>query len=424
MPETDSLGIGFVGAGFITETFHADTLRGIRNAHAAGIYNPTREKAERVADSLREADCGDPSVADSVVDLTRDPDVDALWITSPNYVRVETVGDVVETVESGADLTGIAIEKPLARTVAEAREVIDLVESTDLAHAYLENQVYMPGVEKVRSLLWDGADATGRPYLARAAEEHAGPHSAWFWDGEKQGGGVLSDMMCHSHKVNKHLLERPGGGGGGDGNGLTPLAVTCDISTLKWTRGEYADRLADEFDVDYRSAPAEDYARATVYYETDDGEVVVGEATTSWCFVGSGLRLTVELLGPEYSGNINTLDSGTDVFFSSDVDDESGYVVEKQQAGQGQMPVVPDEVTTYGYLAQNRHVVDAFRDGENASEDLRDGLEVVELCMASYMAAERGERVVFDEVDLADYVPEPARGDFDPSPEGLTGENQ
>jgi len=438
MPETDSLGIGFVGAGFITETFHAETLRGIRDAHAAGIYNPTREKAERVADSLREAGCGDPSVAASVVDLTSNPDVDALWITSPNHVRVETVRQVVDTVESGADLTGIAIEKPLARTVAEAREIVDLVEDAGLAHAYLENQVYMPGVEKVRSLLWDGAEATGRPYLARAAEEHAGPHSAWFWDGERQGGGVLSDMMCHSHKLTKHLLEPPddedasdgdaidGGGDGGDaaGGDLTPLAVTCDVSTLKWTREEYADQLADEFDVDYRSAPAEDYARATVFYETDDGEVVVGEATTSWCFVGSGLRLTVELLGPEYSGNINTLDSGTDVFFSSDVDDESGYVVEKQQAGQGQMPVVPDEVTTYGYLAQNRHVVDAFRAGEHASEDLHDGLEVVELCMASYMAAERGERVVFDEADLADYVPEPARGDFDPSPEGLVGENR
>jgi predicted dehydrogenase len=250
-------------------------------------------------------------------------------------------------------------------------------------------------------------------------------------------------MMCHSHRVNRHLLERPDGHGdgadrsdgadesgdgtgrsdddGGGGGGLTPLAVTCDLSTLKWTRDEYADRLAEEYGVDYRDAPAEDYARATVFYETSDGEVVVGEATNSWCFVGSGLRITIELLGPEYSGTINTLDSGVDVFFSDDVEDESGYVVEKQQAGQGSMPVIPDEVTTYGYLAQNRHVVSAFRAGENAREDLHDGREVVELCMASYLAAERGERVVFDEVDLSGYVPEPARGDFDPSVEGLTG---
>jgi predicted dehydrogenase len=163
--------------------------------------------------------------------------------------------------------------------------------------------------------------------------------------------------------VNRHLLESR------TEDDLTPLAVSCDLSTLKWSREKYADRLADTYGVDYRSSPAEDYAQATVFYETDGGEVVVGEATNSWCFVGSGLRITIELLGPEYSGNINTLESGTNVFFSSDVEDESGYVVEKQQAGQGEMAVLPDEVTTCGYLAQNRHIVSAFR--VNVSTRLR-----------------------------------------------------
>jgi predicted dehydrogenase len=217
--------------------------------------------------------------------------------------------------------------------------------------------------------------------------------------------------------VNKHLLESA------TGEDLTPIAVSCDLSTLKWTRDQYADELAEEFDVDYRSEPSEDYAHATVFYETDDGEVVVGEATNSWCYVGTGLRITIELLGPEYSGTINTLESGTDVFFSSDVEDETGYVVEKQQAGQGEMPVIPDEANTYGYLQQNRHVVNAFREGEHAREDLHDGLEVVELCMASYKAAEEGERIALEDADLTEYVPEPARGEFDPSAEGLVGDD-
>ncbi|MCU4925524.1 Gfo/Idh/MocA family oxidoreductase [Halobacteria archaeon AArc-dxtr1] len=417
MPANDSLGIGFVGAGFITDTFHSETLRGIRHAHAAGVMNPTRSKAEALAEKLRGYECGDPTVHESVGELTRDPDVDALWITSPNFTRLETIEAVVEAVEDGADLDGIAIEKPLARNLAEAQEVVDLIESIDVNHAYLENQVFMPGIAKIKDLLWDSAEATGRPYLARSAEEHAGPHSAWFWQGDKQGGGVLSDMMCHCHKVNKHLLEAE------TGDDLTPLAVSCDLSTLKWTRDEYADRLAEDFDVDFQAEPTEDYAHATVFYETDDGEVVVAESTNSWCFVGKGLRITIELLGPEYSGNINTLDSGVNVFFSSEVEDDTGYVVEKQQAGQGEMAVIPDEVTTYGYLDQNRHVVSAFRNGENASEDLYDGLEIVELCMASYLSAERGERVAFDDVDLEEYVPEPARGEFDPSPSGMAGDD-
>lgn len=406
MTATDSLGIGFVGAGFITRTFHAESLRGIRNAHAAGVMNPTAEKAERVAAEVRVNDCGDPGVYDDLRELVRDPDVEALWVTSPNHVRVETVEAVVEEVEQGgAELTGIAIEKPLARTVDEAQRVVGLIEGADLAGAYLENQVHMPAVERMRELLWDGGD---RPYLARSAEEHAGPHSGWFWDPTKQGGGVLSDMMCHSHEVNRHLLSAPDS----EGESPTPIAVSADVSTLKWGQEGYAAELAEKYSLDYDERPGEDYARASVFYETPEGELVVGEATNSWCFVGEGLRITIELLGPEYSGNIDTLESGTDVFFSDQAGSE-GYTVEKQAASRGGLSVVPDEVTTYGYLAQNRRVVDSFLAGEDAREDLRDGLAVVELCMGSYKAAEEGQRIKLANTDLEGYVPEPARGEFE-----------
>lgn len=412
--EEDRLGVGFVGAGFITREFHATTFERIRDADVAGVMNPTVSKAEAVADSCREAGSGDPIATSDVRELVRHDGVDAVWVTSPNHTRVDTVSAIVEEVEQGrAELDGIAIEKPLARTVDEAREIVDLVDGTSLGEAYLENQVHMPGVERMKELLWDTAEGSGRPYLARSAEEHSGPHSAWFWDGEKQGGGVLSDMMCHSHKVNKHLLSRP------DADDLVPVAVSADISTLKWGHDEYADDLAEEYGVDYENAPSEDYASASVFYETPDGDLVVGEATNSWCFVGSGLRITIELLGPEYSGTVNTLESGTDVFFSDRAAEDAGYVVEKQEADRGAMPVLPQEGATYGYLDQNEHVVEAFRAGRDASEDLRDGLEVAELVAASYLAAERGERIDLASTDLEGYVPEPARGEFDAGPEGI-----
>jgi predicted dehydrogenase len=416
MSASGRLGIGFVGAGFITQTFHADSLRNIRHADAAGIMNPTVSKAEDLADEIRAAGCGEPNTYDDVRDLVRDPDVDALWITSPNYTRVETMEMVAEELEQGnAELTGVAIEKPLARNVGEAKRVVELIERTGLAHAYLENQVYMPSVTRMKELLWSQGRSSGRPYLARAAEEHSGPHAAWFWDGKRQGGGVLNDMMCHSHKVNKFLLEDSTT----DDGGLTPIAAAADIATLKWGRDSYREELAAEYGVDYAGEPAEDYARGSIFYETDDGELVVGEATNSWNFVGSGLRITVELQGPEYSGAVNTLETGTDVFFSGDIGGDGEYYVEKQEAAEGAIPVVPDETAAYGYLAQNKHVVDSFRDGSNAREDAHDGLEVVRLCMASYKAAEEGRRLEFKDIDLGEYVPEPARGEFDSGPAGI-----
>jgi Predicted dehydrogenases and related proteins len=416
MSETDRLGIGFVGAGFITRTFHSDALGKIRHADAAGIMNPTVSKADSLAEEMRAADCGDPNTYGDVRELIQDPAVDALWITSPNYARVETMEMVADELEQGnTDLVGIAFEKPLGRNLKEAQRVVELVEQTGLAHAYLENQVHMPSVTRLKELLWSNGRPAGRPYLARSTEEHSGPHAGWFWDGKQQGGGVLNDMMCHSHKVNRFLLEDPDT----DGGGLTPLAVAADISTLKWGRDEYAQELADEYGVDYENTPAEDYARGSIFYETEDGQLVVGEATNSWNFVGSGIRLTMELLGPEYSGSVNTIDTGTEVFFSDNIGGDGEYYLEKQEAEQGAIPVVPDETAAYGYLEQNKHVVESFRAGENAREDVHDGLAVVRLCMGSYKAAEEGRRLEFDSVDLEEYVPEPARGEFDSGPAGV-----
>src|SRR5690606_37613591 len=102
-------------------------------------------------------------------------------------------------------------------------------------------------------------------------------------------------------------------------------------------------------------------ASITVEFETADGYRAIGEASTSWSYVGAGLRLSAELLGPEYSMSWNSLDSGLKVFFSREVKgDEGEDLVEKQNAEVGLMPVVPNEPSVYGYEAENRHFARAF----------------------------------------------------------------
>ena len=164
-------------------------------------------------------------------------------------------------------------------------------------------------------------------------------------------------------------------------------------------------------DVDYRRHPAEDFASATIEYETDDGTRVLGEASTSWSYVGAGLRLSMELLGPEYSMSINTLDSGLKLFFSREVQGAAGEdLVEKQNAEVGLMPVVVDEVAEYGYQAENRHFARAFLRGDTPELTFDDGLEVVELVMTAYMSAEQGRSLAFRPDGLDEFVPAVARG--------------
>jgi len=396
-------GIGLVGAGFISRDAHAPSVDYIPGAHIAGIQNRTRENAAALATECNEGG-PEPSVygEDEIAALAADPDVDGVWITTPNFTRVEAVEAVVEAVEDGADLQGIAVEKPIARTVEAGRRLVDLVESVDLPHAYLENWPHEPDIHDMKDLLWEQGSVAGRPYIARSQAEHGGPHSGWFWDGQKQGGGALTDMLCHAIANNEYLLSAP------DGPTLEAVAVAADTETLKWDQQTYADDLAEAYDIDFQANPVDDYARATIRYEDEDGRPVVSEATGSWCYVGSGVRRTIELLGPEYSGQVLSDETSSSVFFSDDLAGGEGWA-EKQNATSGRMPVAAADVVKGGYVAENRDAVRAFRDGENGMFDLYDGLRMLRLCMAAYKAAETGEEVDPRTESLASYVPVPAR---------------
>ena len=403
------LGLGFIGSGFITR-FHIRSMVGVREVDVLGVWSPDPAHAESAAALARNLDVGAARAFASLEAMVADPAIEAIWLCGPNYSRVANIEAICAAVAAGATLRGLACEKPLARTVAEAKRVKHLVDAAGLRHGYLEDQLFAPAVTRGRDLIWRrGAALTGRPYLARAAEEHSGPHTPWFWRGDLQGGGVLSDMMCHSIEVVRHLLTAPGA----PRASIRPRRITGHIASLKWTRPAYSDKLRRTMGdtVDYRARPAEDYASVMVEYEADDGAALVGEASTSWSYVGAGLRLSMELLGPEYSMSINTLDSGLKLFFSREVRGEAGEdLVEKQNAEVGLMPVIPDEVGEYGYTAENRHMARAFLRGTTPDLTFDDGVEVVELLMTAYMSAEQGRTLPFRPDGLDAFVPAVARG--------------
>jgi predicted dehydrogenase len=167
--------------------------------------------------------------------------------------------------------------------------------------------------------------------------------------------------------------------------------------------------------VDYRRQPAEDFCSVNIEFETDDGHTVMGEATTSWSFVGAGLRLSAELLGPEYSMHRNSLDQGLKLFFSREVAGPEGEdLVEKQNAETGQMPVVPEEYAFYGYTNEDRHFVRAFLGKEKPLLTFDDGLDVVRLLMTAYQSAEQGRTLRFPPPGLDDFVPKVAKGTWKP----------
>jgi predicted dehydrogenase len=413
MPASKRLGIGIVGSGFNAK-FHLQGFVAVRDADILGVWSPTAKNAAETAALARTLGVGAAKAFPTITAMVQDPGIDAIWVCGPNFARIANFEEIVAAVKGGKTLLGIACEKPLGRNVAEATKIAEMVKKAGIPTGYLENQVFAPHVATGRTLLWArGAKITGRPYLARAAEEHSGPHMPWFWQGHLQGGGVLNDMMCHSALVVQHLLTEPGKPNGS----VRPVRVTGHIASLKWSQPKYAKKLSGMMgpEVDYTKKPSEDFASVMIEYAADDGHRVFGEATTSWSFVGAGLRLSAELLGPEYSMSWNTLDSGLKLFFSREVSGKAGEdLVEKQNAEMGLMPVVPSEAAAYGYEAEDRHFVRAFLDGTPGALTFDDGLGVVKILMTAYQSAEQGKTLDFPPPGIETFVPAVAKGTWKP----------
>ncbi len=388
------LKLGIVGAGFIAK-FQVQALAQIRSVEVAGIVSRTRAHAEALAHMARDYHAGDPAVYDSIADMA--PHVDAIALYAPNYMRIEMVEEIVEAVRRGAALKGVICEKPLARNVAEARRLVELAESANLRTAYFENQLFMKPLTAQLAQLAPQQATMGPPILVRSAEEHGGPHEPWFWDPVRQGGGALCDMGCHSIAVGRHALTPQGK----PPDFLVPVSVTAEVALLKWGLPVWRRRLLDRFGVDYDKTPAEDFATGLITYRNpESGQLVKAQFTNSWMFEKQGLRLLVEGMGPGYAFEINTLASSTQIFIgdaAAEAVADAEKAIEKATASRGLLTVHHNEADLYGYPDENAAAAVAFLAGRDAFLPWRYGLEITQLVMAAYLAAE--ERCTVDLTD-------------------------
>jgi predicted dehydrogenase len=287
--------------------------------------------------------------------------------------------------------------------------MVELARSANLLTAYFENQIFMKAIQTQRAQLLPVARTMGPLTLTRSAEEHGGPHEPWFWDPTRQGGGVLLDMGCHSIAVGRHVLtpaNKPL-------SFLEPVSVTADLGLLKWGQTKWREKLLKERGVDYAKTPAEDFATGMITYRNPEtGQLVKSQFTDSWMFEKQGLRLFMDGTGPGYAFEINTLVSPLNVFIGdvaaeAIADQESA--LEKATSSRGLLAVQYNEADLYGYTDENRDMLRCFSAGHDATLSWDYGLEIQRLVMASYLSAERGQKIDLRNkatlAELDSYVP-------------------
>ena len=385
--------------------FHLASILHIRDIEIAGIV--AHRGAHELAKLTKYWGIGEAIVYDSIAEMAEQ--VDVLAIFTPNQTRVAVMEEIAAAVRDGAELKGVICEKPLGRNLAEARRLVDLAAEAQLSTAYFENQLFMKAIRIQKTQLAGVEQQMGPLSLARSSEEHCGPHENWFWNPTRQGGGVLSDMGCHSIAVGRYVLtpfER----------GLTflePVSVNAEVGLLKWGEPYWRDKLLRERNVDYRQTPAEDFATGIITYRNPQtGQKVKAQFTNSWMFDKQGLRLLMDGMGPGYAFEINTLVSPLTLFIAdsaAEAIEDAESALEKSTSSRGLLTIQCNEPDLYGYMDENVDALEAFRQGRDAMLPWKYGLEVTRLVMASYLSAERKRTVDLTDPavmqELESYVP-------------------
>lgn len=331
------LGTGLIGL-FYTQTLHGRRTRD--RVHV--VYSRSRERAEAFA--------RENGVAVAVTDLEEaiaHPETDVVVIGLPNALHEEAVALCASHGKA------VLCTKPLGRNAAEAKRMLDTVETAGVFAGYLEDLVYTPKTLKAVRAVQSGQ--IGQVTWARSRETHPGPHSAWFWDAEQAGGGAVVDLGCHCIEIIRNFM----------GKENRPVEVAA-----------WADTLVHPIE-------AEDNAIALIKFESG----AIGQFEVSWTFRG-GMDLRDEVAGTE--GTIWTnhfLRTGFEMFSSGE---GGGYVAEKAETASGWLFPVGDEVSELGYVDMFDDMFDALDEGRAPMETFYDGYVVNAVMDACYAAARSG----------------------------------
>jgi predicted dehydrogenase len=187
--------LGFLGTGWIGRHRMAAILEtGL--VDVAAVADPSPEMA---AEALKLA----PGAAHvDGLDALLDAGLDGVVIATPSALHAE---QSITALERGA---AVFCQKPLGRSAAEVRAVVDAARAADRLLAVDLSYRFTAGMAEIRPLLQGGE--LGRLYACDLVFHNAyGPDKPWFYDPVLSGGGCVMDLGVHLVDLALWALDFP-----------------------------------------------------------------------------------------------------------------------------------------------------------------------------------------------------------------------
>ncbi len=344
------VGVGLIGSQFIS-AIHYESLERVADAQVLAVASPTIEHVRTFAEQR--------GIAQWFIDyqkMLEMPEIDMVVVGAPNDLHCEMV------LACAAAGKHVVVEKPMAPSLAECDWMIEACRAANVKLMYAEELCFTPKYVRLKQLVDSGA--VGKPYLLKQCEKHDGPHSPWFWDADRSGGGVALDMGCHAIEFFRWLLSGPD-----CENRPRATSVYAQLGTYVHTDKTRGD----------------DDALIIVQFEGN----VVGLAEESWAKPG-GMDDRAEVYGSDGQAYADLLRGNSIHTYS-----RSGYEYAVEKAGdtKGWTFTIYEEAWNYGFPQEFEHFVGCVRDDRRPIVTGEDGRAVMEIIMAAYASAGQGRKI-------------------------------
>lgn len=195
------LKIGILGCGKIAQVRHIPEYADNPNCELAGFYNPTKSRAEDMAEKYG------GKVYDTAEDLLSDPEIDAVSVCAANYAHADLT---IKALRAGKH---VLCEKPMAVTLADCEEMVQVAKEENKLLMIGQNQRLTEAHMLARQMIADGE--IGRVLSFRTSFGHGGPETwairpgndTWFFDRNKAAMGAMADLGIHKTDLIQFLLD-------------------------------------------------------------------------------------------------------------------------------------------------------------------------------------------------------------------------
>ncbi|OXM86669.1 Gfo/Idh/MocA family protein [Paenibacillus rigui] len=347
------MNIGVIGAGSISDMH----LQAYEKQEGVKLYAICDLKEQRAKDKAKQYDI--EHVYTDYRELLANPDIEAVSICTWNNTHAEIS---IAALRAGKH---VLVEKPLCRSVEEARLIQEAVTETGKLLQVGFVRRYDANAQLVKRFIDKGE--LGEVYYAKAScIRRLGNPGGWFADTERSGGGPLIDIGVHVIDLCWYMMGRPKPVSV-SGNTYHKLGNRSNVQHLSFYK-------AADYDANFNTV--EDMANALIRFENGASLLV----DVSFTLHAKKDEITVKLYGDKGGVELEP-----ELVFIAEANDTILNITPQTDHKSINVPEA--------FRREISHFVACCQSGDTPISPVEDGLEMMKMLCGIYESAAKGQEI-------------------------------